>query len=169
MTPPLWKFSLAVYAGEGVQDECLALQERYGVDVNLLLLCAYLGAAEGAVLSHDNIADAAQKLGDWHDIVRTLRAARRALKPWATDEKNSLLGETQVLRARVKAAELETERLEQAMLWEWSRTRTASRQAMPADALAANLQAFLLWAGMPASEASAAAPNLRRAALAETK
>ena len=37
-----WKFSLAVYAAPGVPEECLAVQERYGVDVNVLLFCAWL-------------------------------------------------------------------------------------------------------------------------------
>jgi len=31
MDSPLWRFSLAVYRGAGVPDECLAVQERFGV------------------------------------------------------------------------------------------------------------------------------------------
>ncbi len=44
-----WDFSLAIYRQPGVPEECLALQERLGADVNLLLLCAYLGAKRKAL------------------------------------------------------------------------------------------------------------------------
>ncbi len=33
---PFWNFSLEVYGGEGVARACLELQDRRGVDVNLL-------------------------------------------------------------------------------------------------------------------------------------
>src|SRR6202000_1576818 len=46
-----WTFSLAVYADPAVQRECLALQDDHGVDVNLLLFCAFVGAVHGVALS----------------------------------------------------------------------------------------------------------------------
>src|SRR5260370_42507163 len=55
----LWRFSLAVYLRAGVAPECLDVQERFGVDVKLLLFCAYLGALEAGVLSQDDLAQAA--------------------------------------------------------------------------------------------------------------
>ena len=80
---PLWTFSLVVYAEPGVQEECLVLQERHALDVNLLLLCAYAGV-RGVILSEQDIAEAAGTVSSWHaDVVRPLRAARRALKPVA--------------------------------------------------------------------------------------
>ena len=84
MDSPLWRFSLAVYRGAGVQEECLDVQERFGIDVNLLMLCAYVGAIEGAVMSASDVADALEATGAWHaDVVRVLRQARRSLKPLA--------------------------------------------------------------------------------------
>ena len=47
---PLWAFSLAVYGGDGVAEECLDLQERLGLDVNILLFAAFLGAVEAVQL-----------------------------------------------------------------------------------------------------------------------
>jgi uncharacterized protein (TIGR02444 family) len=87
MASPLWRFSLAVYRGAGVQEECLAVQERFGVDVNLLMLCAYAGAVEGAVLSASDIADALETSGAWHgNVVKALRQVRRTMKPWGAGE-----------------------------------------------------------------------------------
>ena len=102
---PLWAFSLAVYGGDGVADECLALQERLGLDVNILLFAAYIGAVEGVRLEVSDIAAANAEVAHWQaDIVRPLRHARRALKPMSAEG----------LRAQVKAAELEAEKIEQA-------------------------------------------------------
>src|SRR3954470_3940357 len=39
---PFWNFSLELYAGEGVAEACLDLQERRGCDVNVLLFCCWL-------------------------------------------------------------------------------------------------------------------------------
>jgi uncharacterized protein (TIGR02444 family) len=46
----LWSFSLAVYSDGSVQQECLNLQDQYGIDVNVLLFCAYAGVIHGAIM-----------------------------------------------------------------------------------------------------------------------
>ena len=105
MDSPLWRFSLAVYRGAGVQEECLDVQERFGIDVNLLMLCAYVGAIEGAVMSASDVADALEATGAWHaDVVRVLRQARRSLKPLA--EAGNLAQFAGTLRLKVKAAKV---------------------------------------------------------------
>ncbi len=138
---PLWAFSLRVYGAPNVADECLALQERLGLDVNLLLLAAYMGAVEGVALTAEDIAGAADTVAAWHEsAVRALRDVRRALKPPSLDENNPLRGAIATLRLQTKAAELEAERIEQAMLWSWSRAHLTGRSPTNADgALAANL------------------------------
>ena len=81
-----WEFSLTVYGAPGVQEECLHLQERYGVDVNVLLFCTYIGAVHGALLSDRDVRAAAAATSDWNrTIVGSLREARRALKPYAAN------------------------------------------------------------------------------------
>ena len=49
---PLWAFSLAVYGGDGVTDECLGLQERLGLDD----LCRYAVASfeDGVTPKHED-------------------------------------------------------------------------------------------------------------------
>lgn len=117
---PFWAFSLAVYAGDGVAEECLGLQERLGLDVNLLLFAAYIGAVDGVRLERQDVADAQAVVAVWHkEVVRSLRHARQALKSPSTDVDNPLQAANATLRLQTKRAELESERIEQAMLWRW--------------------------------------------------
>lgn len=161
---PLWQFSLAVYAADGVAGECLDLQDRYGVDVNLLLFAAYAGAIEETTLERNDIADAAAASSAWHtDIVRALRGARRALKPAAADNGNPFRSQSAELRARIKAAELDAERLEQGMLWAWWRQRRSRARTDPTEALHANLSGLLAHYAVTAGPATV--ENLVAAAL----
>jgi uncharacterized protein (TIGR02444 family) len=109
--PPsqLWSFSLDIYRRPGVAEACLALQDRHGLDVNLLLAALYAGRA-GIALDADAWALLEGAVGAYHrDVVRPLRAARRALKPLEADPAPQL-------RSAVKAAELDAEHLEQLMI-----------------------------------------------------
>jgi uncharacterized protein (TIGR02444 family) len=144
MSSPFWNFSLAVYGASAVQDECLHLQDQFGLDVNLVLLCAFLGAVHGAALTSDDIAAARQEVGLWHqDIVRSLRAARRRLK--TVELRDAQVAEAAAqLRTRVKAAELESEYVEHLMLERWAEAQLAARpRGDSRDAVVANLQALL--------------------------
>ena len=164
---PLWKFSLAVYGSDGVAAECLALQERFAVDVNLLLFVAFAGAVEGVALNAREVAAAAESVSGWHaDIVRALRGARQRLKPMSLDAHDSHRAAATALRAKVKAAELESEKIEQAMLWDhWRRQSGAYTPGNRSEALAANLRALLVHYGAPA-EPKESVPRLQTAALA---
>jgi len=144
MSEPFWDFSIAVYGASAVQDECLNLQDQFGLDVNLLLLCAFLGAVHGVALTSNDIASARQEVRPWHDdIVRQLRAARRSLKTMALPGVDAIRAATQ-LRTQVKAAELEAERIEQAMLEQWAKARLAAWPHVSArKAVPTNLQALL--------------------------
>jgi len=150
MESPLWRFSLAVYRGAGVEEECLAVQERHGVDVNLLMLCAYVGAVEGAVLSASDVADALDATGAWHnEVVRALRQVRRTLKP-----SGAASPVVETLRTKVKGTELEAEQIEQAMMWTWLRARAGQfSSGDPATALAGNVRTLLLRCGAEGADA----------------
>ena len=73
----LWDFAVRLYAEPGVSDACLALQDRFGVDVPLLLWAAWLGdGADAAALRAGDRA-----VGPWRArAVRPLRALRRHLR-----------------------------------------------------------------------------------------
>jgi uncharacterized protein (TIGR02444 family) len=154
MDSPLWRFSLAVYRGAGVQEECLDVQERFGVDVNLLMLCAYVGAIEGAVLTASDIADALDATSAWHvNAVKSLRQVRRTLKPWGSGE-GPFSPVVEALRTKVKGAELEAEQIEQAMMWSWLREQAGQwRRREPRQALVANVFALLVRCGATGAQA----------------
>lgn len=158
---PFWTFSLAVYASDGVAQECLSLQERLGLDVNLLLFAAYLGAVEGLRLDAHTVELAQNVVGDWHgDIVRGLRQVRQGLKA-PSDADDPLDGASAALRTPIKSAELEAERIEQAMLWRWLRANAHDLQH-DGSALTPNLRQVLALYG----DADAPSPHLIEAAIA---
>lgn len=104
---PFWDFSLAVYGRPGVPACCLALQDRRGVDVNVLLFAAWAGLDCGIRLSAGDIARIDGSVSGWRDeMVRPLRALRRRAKT-----------EDDALYRRMKAAELEAERVQQDRLF----------------------------------------------------
>lgn len=148
---PFWTFSLAVYREGAVQRECLELQDRYGVDVNLLLFCAFIGAVRGAVMPDQAVRLAAAIVADWHrNIVANLREVRRALKPLASNA-SPTAASAAALRQTVKAMELEAERIEQTMLECWSAVHAGAwPRAEPAAAVAENIRAlFAIGEGAP--------------------
>jgi uncharacterized protein (TIGR02444 family) len=167
MGSPFWNFSIAVYGASAVQDECLSLQDQFGLDVNLVLLCAFLGAVHGVTLTSDDIATVRQEVGQWHEqIVRPLRAVRRHLKTINLQDADAASAAD--LRRQVKAAELESERIEQILLERWADTRLAAwPRGKLRDAVVANLQALLAAYGIGPERlvAAQAMPHLIAAAL----
>lgn len=108
-----WRFSLAVYKPPDIAAECLALQEAVGLDVNLLLFCAWLGT-RAVVLSRGDIEAASRVVAPWHNsVVRPLRGVRRHIKTQYGDA-------FEPLRSRVKDDELQAEQIEQAMLFAYA-------------------------------------------------
>ena len=112
---PFWNFSLEIYAGEGVAEACLDLQDRRGCDVNILLFCCWLGASGRPTLTAERLRTILQASDTWQArIVRPLREVRRQLKdqPWS-----AALPETvDAVRRRVADAELAAEHAEQLKL-----------------------------------------------------
>lgn len=111
---PFWDFSLDVYGRDGVAPACLALQERHGADVNVVMLCLWLGRAGHPPLEADTLADLTDRVADWHEeVVRGLRYIRRRLKEALGPVPDDL---QKALRRRVKKIELEAEHIEQLVL-----------------------------------------------------
>lgn len=162
-----WDFSLAVYRQPGVPEECLALQERLGADVNLLLLCAYLGVKKNALLDSDDIEAAITASTAWHvDIVRNLRAARQALKPWEEGRDKDLQDSSRALRSAVKKLELDAERIEHDLLANWASGRSF-KSSSPDAAVAANIRALTQYY-RPADDSASPPKHLIAAALSLT-
>lgn len=113
---PLWDFATWAYAEPGVEKACLALQNRLGVDVNMLMFCAWL-AYRGSGTAHlAKSLGAALKLSrEWQrTLVEPLRSARENLKD--VIEASGLMGNDRntamELRERIKQCEVDMEQLQ---------------------------------------------------------
>lgn len=141
---PFWRFSLRVYRAPGVQEACLALQEDCGADVNLLLLCGWLGR-DGRALDKRRLRQAMACVGTWQsDVIAPVRAARRAIK------RNPPPGAeaAQALRKQILALELELEYVEQSMLADLAAHWPApSRRAPAREAIEASLARYMALLG----------------------
>jgi uncharacterized protein (TIGR02444 family) len=111
---PFWRFSLGFYRQSGVADACIGLQDGCGVDVNILLFLLWLATAKRCLRPA-----AAQAVwaaaGPWRDgVVVPLRTLRRKLKdgPMLVERNTA-----ELFRTRIKAVELEAERLQQEALF----------------------------------------------------
>jgi uncharacterized protein (TIGR02444 family) len=108
-----WNFSLKLYAEQAVANVCLSLQDHFDADVNVVLFMLW-SAARGRRLNLEEIDDTIDLVKPWQtQVIRPLRLARRSLK---TPPSDWPLQETEALRQRVKADELEAERLQQQVL-----------------------------------------------------
>jgi len=137
---PFWRFSLAFYRQPGVADACIALQEQCGVDVNLLLFLLW-HATQQRVFTPTQVAVLEQRIGAWREAtVVPLRAVRRALKsPPALVN----AGTAEAFRTRIKAIELEAERLQQEAMYALaSAAPLGDRVGSAADAARASVAAY---------------------------
>src|ERR1700730_3275791 len=136
---PFWRFSLYFYRQAGVAEACIALQDECGVDVNLLLFLWWL-AADRRQLSAANVKELDAAVRDWRQLtIVPIRDARRKLKGAATlVEANK----QEAFRTKIKAIELEAERLQQEALYSHSRSARLGSEAAPAVAARAHLAAY---------------------------
>src|SRR5437870_3409733 len=99
----LWRFSVALYARPGVAAALLALQDRAGHDVNLMLYALWLGTYRLRLHKEEFLA-AQDLIAPLDDTIAVLRRQRRALR----DNPNPDMA---ALRRCVLRLELEAERL----------------------------------------------------------
>jgi uncharacterized protein (TIGR02444 family) len=143
----LWRFSLHGYRLPGVEAACLALQDGWATDTNLLLYCCWLGST-GRALDRRQLRRAMAAVARLQSAaIQPLRAVRRALKApaaglpagWDTD-----------LRRRIGAVELDLEYLEQCVLFQLAQglPPLASRQP-PRAAARASLARYLALLQVP--------------------
>jgi len=138
-TTPFWRFSLQFYRLAGVSSACIALQDEYAVDVNLLLFLLWR-AGDGRLLSTDEVRALDDKVRDWRNLtVVPIRTIRRKLRSARTLIDS---GEQEVFRTRIKAIELEAERLQQQALFALSQSEPLGKEADPHTAAHGNICAY---------------------------
>ena len=111
---PLWQFAEAVYGHAEVSQACLFLQDRCGVDVNVLLFALWLAAERKIQIDVAVIREVDATVRQWRqEIVQPLRAIRRRLKTGPSPAPDAA---TEALRARLIDVEIELERIELSVL-----------------------------------------------------
>jgi uncharacterized protein (TIGR02444 family) len=110
-----WSWSLAAYRRDGVAERLLALQDRAGLNVNILLWCCWTAQA-CTPPAEIHLRKAIDMTRTWsREVTEPIRAARRALNTLAP----SIGGQAPVagaIRDKLKAVELDAERVEQSLL-----------------------------------------------------
>jgi uncharacterized protein (TIGR02444 family) len=104
-----WTFSLSVYASEAVSAACIALQDRCGLDVNMLLFALYAGS-RGRSLSRADLDCVEHAIAPWRtNVVQPLRGVRR----WLEARSSFPADAAERLRRSVLAREIEAEAQQQ--------------------------------------------------------
>jgi uncharacterized protein (TIGR02444 family) len=138
-TTPFWRFSLHFYRQAGVSDACIALQDACGVDVNLLLFLFWLAAGR-QLLTADDVKKLDDMVRDWRNLtIVPIRDARRKLKGAATLVDP---GKQEAFRTKVKAIELDAERLQQEALYAFTQSGPLGKEAASGAAARANIAAY---------------------------
>jgi uncharacterized protein (TIGR02444 family) len=137
---PFWRFSIRFYAMPGVAPACIELQDRAGVDVNVLFFLLW-NATQNRALSEQDVAAVERAIGPWRDgTVVPLRNVRRALK---TPPPAMMAEAAESLRNRVKSVELEAERLQQEALYHFAQSgRLGHNASTPLEAARASLASY---------------------------
>ena len=126
---PFWRFSIKFYAVPDVAQTCIELQDKANVDVNSLFFLLW-SATERRAFNAAEVAEVERAIGPWREMaVVPIRDVRRALKsPPSTIPPEA----AEALRSRIKAVELEAERLQQEALYELAQSGRFGRPAKPA-------------------------------------
>ena len=147
---PFWRFSIKFYGVPCVAQACIDLQDQANVDVNILFFLLW-NATQGRTYNKADVAEVERQIGAWREMaVVPIRNVRRALKsppPVLTPDA------AESLRTRVKAVELEAERLQQEALYDLAQSSRLGRPApSPAQAARKSVEAYQAVLGpMPAA------------------
>ncbi|HXZ02488.1 MAG TPA: TIGR02444 family protein [Stellaceae bacterium] len=135
---PFWTFALAFYRRPGVSSACIALQDRHGCDVNLMLYACWVGLSGRGRLAGADLHRAEAVAAPWRGgVIEKLRAARRAI---GEEERRGAMLE---LYEAAKAVELAAERIAQRRLEALAPPETVPGGAARAADAAANLALYL--------------------------
>jgi uncharacterized protein (TIGR02444 family) len=136
---PFWTFSLGFYRGAGVSEACLELQDNCGVDVNVVLFLLWM-ASQKRQLDVGEVKSLADKVRPWQaDVIGPIRALRRRLK---SDAPLLDKGSAELFRTKIKAVELESERLQQEAMYGLAASLATQTTSSSGDAARKNLSAY---------------------------
>ena len=128
---PLWRFSNNIYRKEGVSEILLYVQDKFSIDVNMILFVAWLASIDRSLTASD-IQDA-QKLVSfwWTKVIVPVRNVRRSIKDFSG---------TDYLYEDVKKLEIETEKEELKILYDnYIALSSEQKSELTLDLLESNL------------------------------
>lgn len=133
----LWTFSLAFYRRPGVAAALIVLQDRTGLDVNLVLFALWFGLSGRGRLDPPALAAADREIETLRrQVIQPLRALRRELKA-------DVAADVQRLRDQIKKVEIDAEKAALERLAKHAGRVTTSEPAKCLTDAKANLARYL--------------------------
>jgi uncharacterized protein (TIGR02444 family) len=131
---PQWSFAVDLYGRPAVSEACLVLQDRLGGDVCLLLFALFVVRERRIALEHGDLASLDGAVAAWRgDVIVPLRCVRRRLKAGPPP---APAPDTDKVRRRIQAAEIDAEQIELALLARCFERRQPAPGAATADVAA---------------------------------
>jgi uncharacterized protein (TIGR02444 family) len=136
---PFWDFALPLHETKGVGEAVIAMQDRHGVNVNVLLLSCWVGATGRGRLGDEGVRKAIEAAEKWNrEVVQQLRNVRRVMRPGIPPIDKAI---SDSLRRRILEVEIDCERAEIVMLGQ--ALDRAAKDGHPAEARAEDVAANL--------------------------
>lgn len=111
-----WRFSCELYADAEIAKTCLALQDEYALNVNLLLLAVWLGRQQIG-LSMDDFGRLTAAIAAWqHKHLQPIRELRRQIGTERLRTPADLKHAVEQLYGQLKQVELTAEKIQQQQL-----------------------------------------------------
>ena len=112
---PLWNFSNKFYKRDDVRSVCLALQDEFGFDINIVLYCCWMAVSGHPIIKTEELSEIVNTTRPWqNEVISDLRKVRIRMKS-NNDIKFGDL--SKALRDNIKDCELQAERIEQSILY----------------------------------------------------
>lgn len=114
--PPndLWDYATRVYARGTAKEACLALQDRHGLDVNVMLFCCWVASSGRGTFRDSELDQALRAVADWRgNAINALHGLKLYLKGDTAPAPRPLSDD---LRRVVVECELHAEHVEVLML-----------------------------------------------------
>ena len=129
---PLWRFSKNIYRKGEVSETLLHLQDKFSIDVNMILFVAWLASINRSITSLD-IQDAQKLVSLWRTkIIVPIRNIRRSVRNFP---------DTDYLYANIKKLEIDTEKEELKILYDnYIAISSEKKGEQKLDLLESNLQ-----------------------------
>ena len=131
---PLWRFSKNIYRKEVVSETLLHLQDKFSIDVNMILFVAWLASINRSITTSD-IQDAQKLVSLWRTkIIVPIRNIRRSVRKFP---------DTDYLYANIKKLEIDTEKEELKILYDnYIALSSKNKGGQKLDLLESNLYAL---------------------------